>query len=187
VFRASTGLLQEMLLRAIVLTAIVVLATPAQAQNAEQYSEDAVKAVFLYRFTGFIDWPPATASTPEFTIAVVGSDEVSEALTRLLAGRSIKGKPARILAIQRIQDIGDACMVYLGSSRPEELAAITALAAHRPILVVTSAEHSLERGGTINFVVIDRHVRFEVSFPAANRAGLKISSELLAVAIRVME
>jgi hypothetical protein len=186
VFRASTGLLQTMLLRAIVLLAIVVLATPAQSQNAEQYSEDAVKAVFLYRFTGFIDWPPATASTPEFSIAVIASDGVSEALTRLLAGRSVKGKPARILAIQRIQDIGDACMVYSASSRPEDLSAIAAVAAHRPILIVTSAEHSLERGATINFVVVDRHVRFEVSLPAANQAALKISSELLAVAIRVL-
>lgn len=160
---------------------------PAQAQNAENYSEDAVKAVFLYRFTGFIDWPPASASSPEFTIAVVASDEVSESLTRLLAGRSIKGKPARVLAIQRIQDIGDACMVYMGSSRPEELAAIPAVASHRPVLIVTSTERGLERGGTINFVVVDRHVRFEISLPAASHAQLKISSELLAVAIRVKE
>jgi hypothetical protein len=173
--------------RALVLLTSVALAILAQAQNAENYSEDAVKAVFLYRFTGFIDWPPATASSPEFTIAVVAADEVSKSLKRLLAGRSIKGKPARILAIQRIQDLGDACMVYIGSSRPEELAAISAVAAHRPVLIVTNADRGLERGGTINFVVVDRHVRFEISLPAASQAQLKISSELLAVAIRVKE
>lgn len=37
----------------------------------------------------------------------------------------------------------------------------------------------------LNFLTIDRNVRFEVSLTAAERWGLKISSELLGVAIRV--
>jgi hypothetical protein len=37
----------------------------------------------------------------------------------------------------------------------------------------------------LNFVTVDKRVRFEISLIAAERAGLRISSELLSVAIRV--
>jgi hypothetical protein len=37
----------------------------------------------------------------------------------------------------------------------------------------------------VNFISIDRRVRFEISLDAARRAGLGIGSELLSVAARV--
>jgi hypothetical protein len=37
----------------------------------------------------------------------------------------------------------------------------------------------------LNFVTVDKRVRFEVSLTAAERAHLKISADLLSVAIRV--
>jgi hypothetical protein len=43
----------------------------------------------------------------------------------------------------------------------------------------------LDEGGVINFLIVDRRVRFEVSMNAAQRAGLRISSQLLSVAVRV--
>lgn len=165
---------------------MLTLAMPAGAQNAQQYSEDEVKAVFLYRFTGFIEWPPSTESAPVFTIAVLGADGVAEALAQLLSGRSIKDKPAQVRKITRIQDLGNAHIVYIGASRHEDFAALTAAIGDRPVLIVTSDAQGLARGGTINFVSMDRHVRFEVSLAEASRAGLKISSDLLAVATRVI-
>jgi hypothetical protein len=55
----------------------------------------------------------------------------------------------------------------------------------RPVLVVTENDRGLDQGGEINFLLVDRRLRFEVSLLAADRAGLKISSELLSVAVRV--
>ena len=52
--------------------AIGTVAWPAAA--AESYSEDAVKAAFLYRFTGYVDWPVQALADPQFTIAVLGAD-----------------------------------------------------------------------------------------------------------------
>jgi hypothetical protein len=159
---------------------------PVSAQNAQQYSEDEVRAVFLYRFTGFIEWPPLAESAPDFTIAVFDAAGVADVLGHLLAGHSIKDKPAQVRQISRVQDLGDARIVYVGAADHEQLAALAAAVADRPILIVTNDERGLQRGGTINFVSMDRHVRFEVSLTAASRAGLKISSELLAVATRVI-
>lgn len=168
------------------LAALLALTTPAPAQDTQQYSEDEVRAVFLYRFTGFIEWPPAAVPAPDFTIAVLGADGVAEVLGRLLTGRSIKDEPARVHRISRVEDLGDARVVYVGAAGRDTMAALAAAVGDRPVLVVSSAEQGLARGVTINFVSRDRHVRFEVSLTAASRAGLKISSDLLAVATRVV-
>ncbi len=53
------------------------------------------------------------------------------------------------------------------------------------MLLVTDEEEGLEVGSVVNFLTIDRNVRFEVSLLAADHWGLKISSALLGVAIRV--
>lgn len=161
-------------------------AAATAAQEAEPYSEDAVKAVFLYRFTSFVEWPPEAPGPPQFEIAVMNADGVADSLRRLLPDHPIKGKSARVRQIQRIRDLGDARILYVGSDRVADLAAIVAATAKQPVLLVTDAERGLEHGSTINFIVVDRRVRFEVSLPAAGRAGLKISAELLSVATRVM-
>ena len=61
---------------------------------------------------------------------------------------------------------------------------ITSLAG-RPVLIVTDEEQGLEEGSTVNFMLVDHRLRFEVSLTAAGHSGLKISSELLSVAARV--
>lgn len=176
----------EILLRLVSLVALALLIPVlAQAQSAERYSEDAVKAVFLYRFTGFIEWPP-TAPSGDFSIAVLGADGVADALGHLLADRSIKDRPAHVRKIKRPEDVGEACVVYVGPNRAGDLKAIVAAAADRPILIVSSEEQGLAYGSMVNFILVDQHVRFEVSLSAANRAGLKISSDLLSVASRVV-
>ncbi|MEJ0007111.1 MAG: YfiR family protein [Steroidobacteraceae bacterium] len=53
------------------------------------------------------------------------------------------------------------------------------------MLVVTASDHGLEDGSCVNFLFVDRRVRFEVSMTAADHLGLKVSSELLSVAVRV--
>jgi len=57
--------------------------------------------------------------------------------------------------------------------------------AGRPVLIVTSEDDGLDAGSAVNFLLIDQRVRFEISVDAAHSAGLKVASELLAVAIRV--
>jgi len=57
---------------------------------------------------------------------------------------------------------------------------------HQPVLIVSNTPRGLDVGSMINFLLVDRRVRFEVSLPAAKRSGLRISAELLSVASRVI-
>jgi len=155
------------------------------AGAAESYSEDAVKAAFLYRFTGYVDWPPQAAADPQFTIAVLDDAGVATELERLLQNRQIQNRPAQVRPIKNLRELDGAQMLYIGGSHRDDLHRLISSVAGRPVLVVTSQEGGLDAGSSVNFLLIDQRVRFEISLDAAQGSGLRVASELLAVAIRV--
>jgi YfiR/HmsC-like len=155
------------------------------ARAAAYYSDEAIKAAYLYRFAGYVRWPGSQRPEAPFTIDVIGDGAVASELARLLPDHPINGHPARVRVIRRIADLGDAQMLYIGARFAGNLSSAIASVARRPVLVVTDEQRGLDDGGTINFVEVGRHVRFDVSLTAAGRAGLRISSELLSVAAHV--
>jgi hypothetical protein len=165
--------------------ACLLAANLGSLRAAEPYSEDAVKAAYLYRFAGYVEWPPEAQSSSTFTIAVLGSGAVAAQLERLLPGHLIKGLPSQVRLIRGMHALGDAQMLYIGPGYPGNVRATIASIETRPILIVTDDERGLDQGGTINFLETDQRVRFEVSLLASARSHLTISSELLSVAARV--
>lgn len=155
------------------------------AYAEERYSAASVEAVYLYRFAGYVEWPPEALAHPRFTIAVLGDDEVAAALSRAVKDRSIGKLPATVRHARSVRDLGDAQIVYIGEAYRGDLHELIAGLGSRPVLVVTDEVDALGAGSMVNFVIAEGKVRFEVSLPSATRAGLKISSQLLAVAVRV--
>jgi hypothetical protein len=166
--------------------ALAALAFGAAVCVAEEALEASVKAAYLYKFLAYVDWPPpafASADAPQ-VIGVMGSEEILAELQRLVAGRSLNGRP---LLARRVA-AGDAPeplhVLYVGQGvRPA--AALRAVAG-RPVLTVADAPGGLADGAVLNFVMVQGKVRFQASLPAAERAGLKLSARLLAVAERVV-
>jgi hypothetical protein len=158
---------------------------PPPAHAAAPYPEEAVKAIFLYRFAGYVTWPASTANAPQFTIAVLGAENVAEQLKEFLPAHPIQGRPARVATIQGIGQLGDAQMLYIGPGITGKLSVLIEALKNRPVLIVTDQPGALEEGSTVNFLLEEQHVRFEISTAAAKRSGLSIGSDLLAVAQRV--
>ncbi len=158
---------------------------PLHAQDAGEYSEDAVKAAFLYRFAGYVEWPREAAPATTFVIAVIDADAVARELEQLLPGHTIQGRSAEVHRITDVAQLGPAQMLYVGAAPRGGLRTLIDAVGARPVLVVTDEERGLSAGSALNFLHEGRRVRFEVSLPAAERSGLRISSELLAVALRV--
>ena len=52
----------------------------------------------------------------------------------------------------------------------------------KPILTVSDLESFANEGGMVEFLLIDDTLKFDINLAAAEKSGLKISSELLGVA-----
>jgi hypothetical protein len=179
---ASRGLISLLRLAP---AAILTLFAASPAPSAASYSEDAVKAAYLYRFTQYIEWPAAASAAEPFTIAVLDAPGVAAELRRILPNHRIRNSAAQVREIARVQDVGSAQMLYIGSAQVDRVRSAIAALAARSVLVVTDSEQGLAAGGVLNFVMLEHRVRFEVSLIAADRSQLRISAELLGVATRV--
>lgn len=158
----------------------------ASGYTAEPRSEAAVKAAFLFRFAGYVDWPAGDGTRAPFEFAIVGNSEVAEELRRRLPGHAIAGRPALVREHERLVDAVDAVdaeVVYLGPGHARRLPQLADRLGGA--LVVGDEADALAAGATINFVRENDRVRFEVSLPAAERAGLRLRAGLLSVAARV--
>lgn len=172
-------------LAGLLLAAAGLLPAPAAAQ--QQATEASIKAAFLYKFAGYIEWPANAFAAPDapFVIGITGSDEVAEELERLVPGRSINNRPVVVRRFRDGEPPKGAHIVFIGRGEPNVRAVVRA-AQQNGALTVTETERGLEAGSSINFVLVEDHVGFEVSLDAAERSGHRISSRMLAVARRVV-
>ncbi len=165
--------------------ALLALLTPAAAiAHGPPPSEAAVEATYLFRFAGYVEWPDGGLRDHPFVIAVMGDEDVAQELRRLLPGRLIDNHAVEVREITRVSEAEGARILYIGPGHDDFLRALRPRNSE-PILVVTEEEQGLDLGGMVNFLTVDKHVRFEISLTAAERAHLRISAALLSVALRV--
>lgn len=151
------------------------------AQSQNDITEEAVKAAFLHRFIGFVEWPAHSGAKDRVVIGVLNADEITAELNRYVAA---KRSPISIRRIDSLQDLSGVHVLFIGARENARLAKIIAAVSHFPVLIVTEAPDGLDQGGMINFVTTDR-VQFEVAVGNAARAGIHLNARLLSVAIRV--
>lgn len=173
--------------RALFAILLVGIATAAAGQRTEA-TEASLKAAYLFKFAGYIEWSATDFASPEAPIAigVVGADEIAAELSRIVAGRSIAGHPVAVKRFAEGEAARGVQMLFVGREAPK-LAGTVRAAQAQGILVVTDTERGLEMGGAINFVPQGERLGFEVSLDSAEKSGHRISSRMLNVARRVVQ
>lgn len=167
-----------------VVAAALLCAVYASAHAQERVAADSVKAAFLYHFAGYVQWPASLGADDPIVIGVMSAPAVESELRRIAPTRRVQNRELRIVHVADPDDFAGLHVLFIGSSQNGRLWRLVPAAAEHNLLVVTDAEDGLEQGSVINFVTTER-VQFEISLEAAGKAGLRLSSRLLAVALRV--
>lgn len=154
---------------------------PAQLSAPSQYD---VQAVYLFNFAKFVRWPAGAEREP-LTICTVGQKEYADTLTKIVGGEHVDARPLAVRAIQRPEDATGCDILFIGATAKERLDTLLAATAGKPVLTVSDIPGFLDRGGMIQFLIIDKRVRFSVNLRPVARNGISLSSELLKVAITV--
>jgi hypothetical protein len=152
-----------------------------RAAAGAEAAEYQVKAVFLFNFSHFVEWPPAALGTANqnFVICIMGEDPFGTRLDEAVRGEQIN---QHALAIRRVRSAGDAgeCQIlYIARSEAIHVAAIVAALEHRGVLTVADMPQGAEHGVMIELAMENNRVRLRINVEAARAAGLSISSKLL--------
>jgi hypothetical protein len=180
------------LLRAVTALAVVagLHAMPSVgAQQANLPSEYAVKAVYLYSFGRYVEWPKeafADRSSP-FVIGVLGDDPFGGALDEIASKKKIQDRPITVRSFAAVDQLEGPCHIIFVSRllTADEQSALLKKTEGKGVLVVGETAGFAKRGAAINFFIDEDRVRFEINADAARRAGLKINAKLLSLGKRV--
>jgi hypothetical protein len=155
-----------------------------EAADSPAASEAQVKAVFLFNFAKYVEWPAAAFpnATAPITIGVMGTNPFGDNLEHVVEGKAINGRPFVIKHYAADSEVSGCQILFIGHSEASRMGAILAKASALPILTVGEDEAFARNGGIIDFVLKNGNVRLEIDLAAAKKAGLTISSRLLAVA-----
>lgn len=162
-----------------------------QAPSSPEYQ---IKAAFLYNFGKFVEWPahlppPSGPADDFFRICILGDDPFQETIDsikeQLVHNRAVRiGYPK---AIQELESVQHCDILFISKSKTDELPENLRKIGNQPILTVTDQAATATSGAIINLRTVDTNVRFEINLKAASQAGIKISSQLLKLATRVIE
>ncbi len=168
-------------LLALILAVCGSFVSPALAQQpkAEEYQ---VKAVYLFNFGRFIEWPPGAKTGNTFAICVLGRDPFGATLDATLARETIDNVKVIAKRIASARDAAGCRILFIGSSEAARVKEILPSLEKSGVLTVSDMPSFVNSGGMIQFVLKDSKVRFAVNLTAAEKAGLTLSSQLLKVA-----
>jgi hypothetical protein len=120
-------------------------------------------------------------------VGVVEDEIVASALSQLAAGRPVEGREVQVRRLDAGSLPDGLDVLFISRSERARQGAILKQLKNAPVLTVTETPDGLEQGSILNFRIVDSHVRFEISLPAAVRAGIRLSSRLLALAVNIVK
>lgn len=162
---------------------VITCAWGAGSGEAQTPRDTDVEAAYLFNFAKFMHAP---AHNPDsFTIAVVGKSPMGPMLETLTTNEKIDGRPLKVIQAASVDQARNCDIVFLSESETPRMDKDLATLAGSNALTVSSVPDFVQRGGVIQFQVVNNRVRFVVNLDAASKAKITLSSELLKVAMSV--
>lgn len=170
------------------------LLCPATAQG--QSRVDKLKAVYLFNFGNYIQWPdkafkPGPAAEQKFVIGVLGTRHPVQAVLKAIGSKKKVGQ--RTLDARMIPDVKAdwSCQILFipETCPPGVVAAALKKVKDKPVLVVgeTPDFASPKNGGMIEFFLAGNTIRFRIRPKAIAADKMKASAKILQIGVVLEE
>lgn len=167
---------KQILIKSIISSLIVLSSANLMAQNYQLHS------VFLYSFTRYVQWPEES-NTGDFDILVLGDSPILPELKKMADMKKVGDRSIKIYPIKATTEIRKCNILFIPADKSGQLADILAKVASSSTLVVTEQEGLGAKGSSINFVLKEGKLAFEMNQAAMTKQKLKASTELTRLAI----
>jgi hypothetical protein len=143
-----------------------------------------IKAVFLFNFAQFVEWPKEAFHHPDapLVIGVLGPDPFGSFLDETVHGERVGGRRLEVRRYANVQQVVDCHILFISQSEASKLKAIRQQLTGRPVLTVGESEGFATSGGMIRFMMEQNRIRLRINLEAVQASRLTISSKLLRAA-----
>jgi hypothetical protein len=158
---------------------ILPLRSRAAGGSLDEYT---VKALLIFNFAKYTDWPPKAFPEPgsPIIIGVLGDDPFGEVLDRVVQGRLVKGRPVIIRRANGVAPLQGAHLVFVSASQPQAPQDCAAL--ERAGALTIGDTSYMTHYTAIGFAVEGDRIVFTIDLERTRRTGSNISSQVLKLA-----
>lgn len=153
----------------------------ATAPEVKRTPEYDLKAVFLYQFAHFVEWPARTfrdERTP-ITIGILGEDPFGGGLDEIVANEAVGGRKLVVRRYQTVEQADSCHVLFISASEAGRMVSILTRLKGRSVLTVGDTKDFVAQDGIVGFMVARNRLKLRINLGAADTAGLTISSKLL--------
>jgi len=140
-----------------------------------------IKAVFLYNFTQFVEWPVSSFNEAEspLVIGVLGKNPFGTYLSETVRDEKINGHPLMVKYYSKAEDAEGCHILFVNQPKTTDLKKLLSQLKSRSVLTVSDASSFIQDGGMIQFLTKSNKIRLLINSEMAKTSGLTISSKLL--------
>jgi hypothetical protein len=171
-----------------ILAFLVLWGATASRAEVGQLTENQVKAAYLFNFAKFVEWPGSAFVGPgaPLVIGIIGKGPYGEA-HEALSGRTAKGRRVVIRQLTRADEAAGCQILFIAASEKPRLQEILRALPASGVLTVSDLKNFCRTGGMIGLITRGEKLQFEINVANAERAGLKLSSQMLKLAVSVLD
>lgn len=141
-------------------------------------------SMMIYNFLKYVQWP-GELNSGEFTIGVIGDDDVYNTLNTWYGNKDRGDKKILVKKFNSVAEISSCQLLYVGNGAANDFGAIRGKVQGKPTLTVTAKNGLGKDGSCINFRVVNNRLKFELNQSAVDQNKLKVSSQLTSMAILI--
>lgn len=157
----------------------------ASTENSAQLTKEFhVKALFLYNFANFVEWPSDAFKDTEtpLRMCLYGSVPFGGFLDAV-DGTRIRDRNLKIIRTSDSADIQSGChILFVGTSHLDTIEQLFNNMNHLFVLSIGNVEGFTDKGGIVNILRTQDQQKFDINLSKAIENGLLIDSDLLSLA-----
>ena len=163
---------------ALVILGLLALSATTRAQDEK------FKALFMYNFTKYIEWPQAKQSG-DFVIGVIGNSAIVGELETIAQKKTVGAQAIKVKQVSSAEDLTKMHIVYVTEEKSGEAAGIAGKVKGKGVVLITDKPGFALSTSGINYIKKDGKPNFEVSSKHLAEEGVKVSAQLMALGTAV--
>jgi hypothetical protein len=159
--------------------------SPLHSEAQVKASPENIMASFIYNFTGYITWS-ANSQEEEFKIVVLGESPLLEPLKYIAATKKVNERTISLVHIATLSELANCHMIIIGNDFNGKISQISAAPVLGNTLIISHCNGCLQKDASVNFITETERVRFEINKTDIERRKIRVSSQLLKLAVKVI-
>ena len=149
------------------------------------YAGDDVKAVFIYKFVNYLQWPGLNGTAP-VRIGVYGRSGVLKSLQELSRKVTGQNRSITVVGFRSPAEVSRCDILFISAPDLKALSQVISKIGPAGVFTVSDLAAGIPSGICLNFVFRNERIQFEINMQSLRAAGIQASSNLLKLAAKVV-